>query len=85
LEEFVSNAPNGFVYFSLGTILQGMTVPDSVRQKILNVFSRLKQKVVWKWETEKMDDVPKNVLLKKWLPQQDLLGKQFTINSIIKH
>ena len=40
----------------------------------LEVFSKLKQKVLWKWETEKMDGLPKNVMLSKWLPQQDVLG-----------
>jgi len=37
-------------------------------------FSRLKQRVIWKWETEVMDDLPSNVLLSKWLPQNDVLG-----------
>jgi len=74
----VSKSEDGFIVFSLGTILQGMTMPDEVRMKILRVFSRLKGlRVVWKWESETMEiagGVPKNVMLKKWLPQQDLLG-----------
>ena len=30
--------------------------------------------MLWKWETEQMDDLPPNVKLSKWLPQQDVLG-----------
>jgi glucuronosyltransferase len=40
----------------------------------MNVFRQLKQKVLWKWETETMPDLPSNVKLSKWLPQQDILG-----------
>jgi glucuronosyltransferase len=78
LEEFVGarSAPHGFIYISFGTVLNGTTMPNSTRKKFVNVFSQLKQKVVWKWESESMEEdaVPENIILKKWLPQQDILG-----------
>ena len=40
---------------------------------MLKVFSRLKQKVIWKWETE-MPDAPANVMISSWLPQTSLLA-----------
>ena len=49
-------------------------MPEEYRQKFLNVFSKLKQRVIWKWETEDMTGLPPNVKLSKWLPQQDILG-----------
>ena len=60
--------------FSLGSIIQGKDMPDEVRLKFLNVFSRLKQRVLWKWETEDMPGLPPNVKLSNWVPQQDVLG-----------
>ena len=39
----------------------------------LQVFSKLPQKVIWKWEKDNLENVPSNVLLIDWLPQQDLL------------
>jgi hypothetical protein len=36
----------------------------------VEAFSRLKQRVIWKWETESMEGKPDNVFLSKWLPQQ---------------
>lgn len=39
------------------------------------VFRQLPQRVLWKWEGEDMPDLPLNVKLARWLPQQDLLGK----------
>lgn len=49
-------------------------MPESYRKLFLSAFSKLKQRVIWKWETEQMDDLPSNVKLSKWLPQQDVLG-----------
>ena len=37
--------------------------------------------MLWKWHEETMKDLPPNVKLSKWLPQQDLLGK---LNPSIK-
>ena len=46
----------------------------------LNVFGRLKQKVIWKIDIDSHQDLPSNVKLAKWLPQQDLIGN---VNLII--
>jgi len=40
----------------------------------MKVFGSLKQKVLMKWETERMEEQPSNLTLKKFLPQQDILG-----------
>lgn len=49
-------------------------MPEDFRKVFVRVFSRLNVRVIWKWETESMPDTPPNVLLRKWLPQQDILG-----------
>jgi glucuronosyltransferase len=74
LQEFADGAKDGLILFSLGSIIQGNQMPDSTRKVFLNVFSRLKQRVIWKWETESMPNLPPNVRLSKWVPQQDILG-----------
>jgi glucuronosyltransferase len=75
LENFISGAKDGAIYFSLGSVVKGTTLPEDTRKIFLNVFSRLKQRVLWKWETDSMPDLPPNVKLGKWLPQQDILGE----------
>ena len=40
----------------------------------MEVFGSLEQRVLWKTDEETMDDLPPNVRLSKWLPQQDILG-----------
>ncbi len=61
-------------------------MPEDKKRIFVNVLSKLKQKVLWKWETEEMEGKPANVLLKKWLPQQDIIGRFITnsVNSVYK-
>lgn len=48
-------------------------MPVEMLAKFINVFSRLKQRVLMKWEGNVPEDLPKNILMSKWLPQQDLV------------
>lgn len=41
---------------------------------ILEVFSELPYKILWKFENDELEGKPANVKISKWLPQQDLLG-----------
>lgn len=59
---------------SFGTGLRGDEMPEHKRQIFLNVFSKLKQQIIWKNEADKVPNLPKNVMFSKWIPQQDLLG-----------
>ncbi len=71
----MSTAKDGFIVFSLGSIVKASHMPESVRVAFVKTFAKLKQKVIWKWEKDEgMSDLSDNVKLVKWLPQQDLLG-----------
>ncbi|XP_072938667.1 UDP-glucosyltransferase 2-like [Epargyreus clarus] len=72
LEKWVSEAKDGFIILSFGSLIRGSTLPEKRLRTILKVFARLPQRVVWKWEGNFID-VPDNVLILKWLPQYDLL------------
>jgi len=41
---------------------------------LLKSFAKLKQRVVMKWETDTLAGKPENVLISKWLPQDDVLA-----------
>jgi glucuronosyltransferase len=84
LDDFLNGAKDGFIFFSMGSALKAVTMPEKYRKLFLNTFAKLKQRVVWKWETEQMDDLPPNVKLSKWLPQQDVLGHK-NIRVFITH
>ncbi|CAL8107627.1 unnamed protein product [Orchesella dallaii] len=74
LENFLSEGKDGFILFNLGSIVQPKDMPVATSKMFLNVFSKLKQKVIWKWDGDLPGEVPANVKVAKWLPQQDILG-----------
>ncbi len=75
LDDFMdSGKEDGVIYVSFGSVLQAKTMSEERRKMFIKVFGSLKQKVIWKWETEEMPDKPDNVKLSKWLPQQDILA-----------
>lgn len=77
MERFVSGgAKKGFIYVSFGTSVKSQHMPEIMRLMMVQVFSQLQYQVLWKYEEdpENMPDLPENVRLGRWLPQQDLLG-----------
>ena len=74
IQEFLDGAEDGVIYFSLGAFMQSSKMPKETAETILNVFASLKQRVIWKWEDDKIPNLPKNVMIRKWLPQSDILA-----------
>nr|CAD7604575.1 unnamed protein product [Timema genevievae] len=70
----MDDAKEGVVYFSLGSNLQSSDMPEYKREAFLKAFSKLKQKVLWKFEADNLPGQPANVKIQKWLPQSDILG-----------
>jgi hypothetical protein len=63
----------------MGSNLKSSELPDQKLRHILKAFSKLKQRVLWKWEEETLPGKPSNVKVAKWLPQTDILGKKLQI------
>ncbi len=79
LQDFMeSGKEHGVIYVSFGSVLKSKEMTEERRKMFVKVLGSLKQKVLWKWETEEMEDKPPNVKLSKWLPQQDILGHENT-------
>lgn len=77
LKSYLDDAKDGVIYFSLGSFFKSADLPESMRNDILDVFAGLKQKVLWKFENDNIPSLPKNVMVRKWLPQQDILGNDY--------
>ena len=75
MEEFVKNT-KGIVVMSMGSWINGL--PEKVVEKFLNAFSKLDESVIMKFKGPIPANVPKNVLLTSWIPQNDLLGHKKT-------
>ncbi|CAL4065734.1 unnamed protein product [Meganyctiphanes norvegica] len=74
---------SGVIYFSLGSIVQGDTVPAKYRELFVEAFRQLEQRVIWKWEQD-LPGISDNVMLTKWAPQQDILGHP-SVKVFISH
>lgn len=76
LQEFLDNATEGAIYFSLGSTVKSKDLPEWKKSIFLDVFKSMRVKVLWKFEAD-LPGKPDNVLIKSWMPQQDVLGKLF--------
>jgi len=74
LQDILNKAPEGVIYFSMGSNLKSKELPEEKKQAIIRVFGRLKMKVLWKFE-EDLPNKPYNVIIRNWFPQQDVLGE----------
>ena len=74
LQKFLDEAKDGVIYFSLGSSVRSDHMPEEKRRVFIEVFSALPQKILWKWELDRLPGRPPNMKTGTWLPQQDILG-----------
>ncbi|XP_054642946.1 UDP-glucuronosyltransferase-like [Dunckerocampus dactyliophorus] len=73
LEEFVEGSGEaGFIVFTLGSMVS--TMPEEIAKHFFEAFAKIPQRVLWRYTGVEPKNVPKNVKLMKWLPQNDLLA-----------
>lgn len=56
-------------------MIKANSIPKDKLDAILGAISELPQRFIWKLNNKTLPGNPKNVLLSKWLPQNDILGK----------
>ncbi|KAG8322111.1 UDP-glucuronosyltransferase 1-1 [Homalodisca vitripennis] len=74
IKEFLDSGKKSVILFSLGTVVPVHLMPSEYIQVFVNVFRKLPYKILWKTEAEGVTDLPKNVMITKWLPQQSVLA-----------
>lgn len=89
LQDLLDSAKHGVVYISWGSMIRAESLPIEKRTSLLKAFSSFKQTFVWKWENETLPNQPKNVHIRKWLPQRDILceseySADFSMCSLLK-
>lgn len=63
------------IYFSFGTIVDPSRLPNSTIKIFINVLKKVKQKVLWKWNSKNLPQLPEHVMVSDWFPQPDILGR----------
>ena len=67
--------PAGIIVFTLGmTGYDASIVPKQLITAIMNAFSKMPQRLVFRFVPELVENKPDNVLVLNWIPQIDLLG-----------
>lgn len=74
IQKFLDEAEHGVIYFSLGAFMQSKSMPKDKLNIFLELFGKLKQRVIWKFEDDSLKSIPSNILIRKWLPQGDILA-----------
>lgn len=71
----MDDAPDGVIYFSFGSVIKMDSIPERLQNALQEAFSELPQRILWKYDGDVMENQPKNIMIKKWFPQRDILGK----------
>lgn len=79
----MDKAKEGVIYFSLGSIWKSKDIPRPVKEGLVKVFGELKQTVIWKYEDDDLNALPKNLHIVKWAPQPSILGR-YTFELVTK-
>ncbi|XP_055374507.1 uncharacterized protein LOC129607504 [Condylostylus longicornis] len=66
------SSEHGAILFSLGSNVKAEFINPNATKDIHSVLSNLKQNVILKWETDIGNST--NILVKNWLPQDDILA-----------
>lgn len=77
LQKFLDDSTDGVVYFTLGSMVLIETWPESVIKTFYKSFSKIAPtRVLMKIPNpEKLPPgLPKNVVIRPWMPQQSVLG-----------
>lgn len=83
LKIILDKSLNGVIFVSFGTVVKS----NFMRSKIeifLKAFESLPYDILWKYDGDKLDFIPKNVILRKWFPQSDLLAHE-NVKLFITH
>ncbi|XP_023346393.1 UDP-glucuronosyltransferase 2C1 isoform X2 [Eurytemora carolleeae] len=79
-KEFVAGSENGVILFSLGyTGFTPRDIPKYVIEAFIFAFSRIKQRVIMRFDRTLLETIPENVMVVDWFPQQDLLAQNQTV------
>lgn len=76
LNDFLDGAGDqGFIFVSMGTSVNPKTMAPALLKTIVSAFRQLPYRILWKFDNDLGQvELPSNVRVEQWLPQQDVLG-----------
>ncbi|CAI6344338.1 unnamed protein product [Macrosiphum euphorbiae] len=70
--DFIEQSPHGVVFFTLGSTVKMTSLPEHIKKALIDALAQIPQRVLWKYEDE-IENLPNNFMIKKWLPQHEIL------------
>lgn len=70
----MDEAKFGVVYMSLGSTVEPSAL-DNLGNTFVQVLGNLPQRVIMKWDPKLLQNIPDNVLVQEWIPQNEILSK----------
>lgn len=82
MQDILDKATEGVIYFSMGSNAKSKDFPSETKKTLLDAFEELPYTVLWKYEEDELHGKPDNVVIAKWLPQQDVLSKYCSVQNV---
>ncbi|CAH2108579.1 unnamed protein product [Euphydryas editha] len=80
IENFLNESNDGVILFSFGSHIKTKSLPKYREEIFVNALSKLKQRVIWKYEgSGEEGTLAGNILRVNWLPQYELLQHEKVI------
>jgi len=58
------------------------TAPERLQKAFVEALGELPQRVLWKYENNTQGKMLKNVMIRDWFPQRDILGEYYTRKNV---
>lgn len=67
--------------FTLGSVVAISSLPQNIKNVIIDVLGKVSQRVLMKYEDDQMTNMPENMMIKKWFPQRDIISMNTMFNT----
>ncbi|XP_065221763.1 UDP-glucosyltransferase 2-like [Planococcus citri] len=84
IEDFIQASDDGVILFSFGSTIKASSMSEENLKIIVDTFSKVPQKFLWRVDQLNITEVPSNVKLGTWFPQRDILEHKNVI-AFISH
>ncbi|XP_065208668.1 UDP-glycosyltransferase UGT5-like [Planococcus citri] len=75
IETFIESSAEGVIYLSLGSVTKFSGLPKHIQDSFVQILQKLPYRVIWRHDKpETIPNTSKNILVKKWLPQKEILA-----------